>query len=123
MIKDLKLLTLSPSSNFIGSSNEETNFPHKLLLTKTQVSKLRTVFANNLLVDRKLSKNRLHKIGQPGRVLGRHLGPLVKIVLLLIGNVLKPLTKSVLKPLRLTVVASAKDATIHKEICRSDFTT
>ena len=76
---DLKLLTLSPSSNIIGSSNDETNFPHKLLLTKTQVSTRRKVFANNLLADIKLSKKRLHKIGQPGSFLGRRLGPLVKI--------------------------------------------
>ena len=123
MIKDLKLLTLSSSSNIIWSSNDGTNFPHKLLLTETQLSKLRQVFANILLADIKLSKNRLHKIGQPGRFLGRRLGPLVKIAFPLIGNVLKPLAKNVLKPLGLTVVASAKDATIHKEIFRSSFTT
>ena len=121
-MKDLKLLTLSPLSNIIGSSNDETNFPHKLLLTKTQVSKLRQVFANILLADIKLSKNRLHELKQPGRFLGRHLGPLVKIAFPLIGIVLKPLAKRILKPLGLTVVASAKDATIHIEISRSGFT-
>ena len=35
------------SSNVVGNSNDENNFPHKLLLTNTQVSKLRTAFANN----------------------------------------------------------------------------
>ena len=36
----------------------------------------------------------------------------------LIGNVLKPLAKSVLIPLGLTAVASAKDAVIHKKTFR-----
>ena len=35
------------SSNVVGNSNDENNFPHKLLLTNTQVSKLRKAFANN----------------------------------------------------------------------------
>ena len=30
----------------IGSSNDETNFPHKLLLTDTQVSKINKASAN-----------------------------------------------------------------------------
>ena len=34
----------------------------------------------------------------------------------LIGNVLKPLAKSVLTPLGLTVAASATDAAIHKKM-------
>ena len=36
--------------------------------------------------------------------------------MLLIGNVLKPLAKSALIPLRLTAAASATDAVIHKKI-------
>ena len=32
------------------------------------------------------------------------------------GNVLKPLAKSVLMPIRLTVAASATDAAIHKKV-------
>ena len=35
----------------IGNSNDETNFPHKLLLTNTQVANLRKAFANNSLTD------------------------------------------------------------------------
>ena len=31
--------TLEISSNFVGESNDENNFPHKLSLTNTQVSK------------------------------------------------------------------------------------
>ena len=39
------------------------------------------------------------------------------------GNMLKPLAKSVLIPLRLTATASATDATIHKKMFGSGFTT
>ena len=31
----------------IGDSNEETNFPHELLLTDRQVSSIRIAFSNN----------------------------------------------------------------------------
>ena len=41
----------------------------------------------------------------------------------LIGNVLKPLAKSVLIPLGLTAAASATDAAIHKEMFESSMTT
>ena len=34
-------------SNMIGASNDETNFPHKLLLTDRQVPKLSKSFAKN----------------------------------------------------------------------------
>ena len=54
----------------IGSSNDKTNFPHKLLLTDTQVSKIRTVFANGSSANIKLSKTQLSKIVQLGGVLG-----------------------------------------------------
>ena len=33
-------LTLNLSSNFTGNFNNETNFPPKLLLTNTQLSKI-----------------------------------------------------------------------------------
>ena len=36
-IKNETEVTLNLSSNLIGSFNDETNFPHKLLLTNTQV--------------------------------------------------------------------------------------
>ena len=31
----------------IGDSNDETNFPHELLLTERQVSTIRKAFSNN----------------------------------------------------------------------------
>ena len=39
-------VTLNLSSNLIGNSNDETNFPDKLLLTNSQVSKIGKAFAN-----------------------------------------------------------------------------
>ena len=106
------------SSNVFGDSNDENNCPHKLLLTKTQVSKLCKGFENSFSVNTKLSKTQLHKIGQSGRFLDRLLRPLLKTGLPLRKNVLKALTKSILKPLRLIVAAaaSATDAAIHKKM-------
>ena len=46
-IKNNTEVTLQISSNAVGHSNDENNFPHKLLLTNTQVSKLRKAFVNN----------------------------------------------------------------------------
>ena len=40
-------VTLKISSDVVGNSNDENNFPHKLLLTKTQVSRLRRAFGKN----------------------------------------------------------------------------
>ena len=95
-IKNGTEVTLNLSSNIVGDSDAENNFPHKLLLTNTQVSKLRKAFTNGLSANIKLSKTQLHEIGQLGGFLGRLLRPLLKTGLLLIGNVLKPLAKTVL---------------------------
>ena len=59
-IKNGTEVTLNLSSNVIGNSNDERNFP-KLLLTNTQVSRLRKVFADNSSANIKLSKTQLHK--------------------------------------------------------------
>ena len=67
-----------------------------MFLTNTQISRLHKVFANNHSANIKLSKIRLHKIGQSGGFLGWLLEPLLKTGLPLIGNVLKPLAKRVL---------------------------
>ena len=83
------------------------NFPHKLLSTNTQVSKLREALASNSSANIKLSKTQMHKIGQSGGFLGRLLVPLLKTGLPLIGNELKPLAKSVLIPLGLTAAATS----------------
>ena len=116
-IKNKTEVVLRLSSNMIGDN--ETNFPQKLLLTNRQVSNLRKAFANHLSADIKLSKTQLSKMIQSGGFLGRLLGPLLKTGLPLISNVIKPLAKSVLIPLGLTVAASAVDAGIHKKILES----
>ena len=93
--------------------NNETNFPHKLLLTDRQVLSLRKSFTNNSSADIKLSKTKLSKMIQSGGFLSRLLDPLLKTGLLLIKNIIKPLAKSVLIPLGLAAAASAADAGIH----------
>ena len=100
-------VVLKLSSNMI--SDNETNFPHKLLLTNRQVLNLLKPFSNRLSVDIKLSKTQLTKMIQSGGFLGRLLGPLLKTGLPLIKNVIKPLAKSVLILLGLTAAASAAD--------------
>ena len=117
-------VTLKLSSNFVCDSNDDNNFPHKLLLTNTQVSKLRKAFANGSSASIKLSKTQLHKIGKQGGFLGRLLRPLPKPGLPLMNNVLKPLAKSVLITLGLTAAAaSARDKAIHKKMFGSGVTT
>ena len=78
-----------------------------MLLTNTQVSKLRKAFVNNSSANIKLSKTQLHKIWQSGEFLGRLLGPLLKTWFPWEWNVLKPLAESVLISLRLTAAAAA----------------
>ena len=110
-------MILKISSNIFGDSNDENNFPHKMLLTNTQVSKLYKAFENNSSANIKLSKTQLHKIGQSEEFLGKHLGLLLKTGLRLMKNVLKPLAKSVLIPL--TAAPSAAYAAIHKKMFSS----
>ena len=47
-IKNETDAVLRLSSNMIGNSDDETNFPHKLLLTNRQVANLCKVFANHI---------------------------------------------------------------------------
>ena len=60
---------------------------------------------------------------QSGGFLGKLLGPFLKTGLLLIKNVITPLTKSLLILLGLTAAASAADAEIHKKMLGSGNTT
>ena len=122
-IKNGTEVTLKISSNVIGDSNGENNFPQKLFLNNTLVSKLGKNFANNSSANIRLSKTELHKIGQSGGILGRRLGPLLKTGLPLIENLLKPLARSLLIPLGLTAAVSATDAAIHKKMFGSGTTT
>ena len=68
-IKSETEVVLRLSSNMI--SDNETNFPHKLLLTNRQVANLCKTFVNYLSTNIKLSKTQLSKILESGGFLGR----------------------------------------------------
>ena len=107
-IKNGTDVILRLSSNMIGNSDDEANFPHKLLLTNRQVANIRKAFANHTSTNIKLSKAQLTKLQKGGFF--RFLAPLLKSGF--------PLVKSVIKPLGmlgLTVAASATDAAINKK--------
>ena len=81
-IKNEAKVVLRLSSNMIGNSDDETNFPHKLLLTNRKVANLCKTFANYSSTDIiklknsiKNSKTQLSKMIQPRKLLGRLLGP------------------------------------------------
>ena len=46
-IKNETDVVLRLSSNMVGNSGDNINFPHELLLTKRQVANIRKAFANN----------------------------------------------------------------------------
>ena len=94
-IKNETDVVLRLSSNMVGNSVDNTNFPHELLLTNRQFANLRKAFANHLSTDIKFSKAQLSKMIQSGGFLGKLLGPLIKTGLPLIKSVIKPLAKSV----------------------------
>ena len=87
-IKDENDVVIRLTPNMISGSNDKTNFPHELLLTKRQVSSIRKAFANNLSVDIKFSKTQFSKMIQSGGFLGKLLGPLLKTGLPLIKNLI-----------------------------------
>ena len=107
-IKNETDVVLRISSNMFGNSNDNTNFPHELLLTIANVIKS---FANYSLIDIKLSKTQLSKMIQSGgflgNLLGKLAGPLMKVAM--------PLAKNVLAPLGLSAAMSAIDGSIKKD--------
>ena len=114
-IKNKTDVVLRLSSNMIGNSDDNANFPHELLLTNRQVANLRKAFAKNKSTDIMLSKTQLSKMIQSGGFLGRLLDLLLRTGLPLMKSVIKPLAKSVLVPLGLTAAASAANAGIQKK--------
>ena len=90
----------------------EDEFPHELLLTTRQNTKLRNGLNNNSATDIKLSKAQIKKLIQSGGFLGKLLsklaGPLMKVAI--------PLAENVLAPLGLTAAMSAIDGSIQKKI-------
>ena len=71
-------VTLKLSSNAVGDSNDEANFPHHLMLTHTQISSIRKTLANNSSANIKFSKIWLSKIVQLRGFICRFLGALEK---------------------------------------------
>ena len=92
----------------IGNSDDEANFPYKLLLTNGKVANLRKAFANDTSTDIKLSKAQLNKMQKGGFL--RFLAPLLRSGLPLLKSVIK-----LLGMLALTAAASATDAVINKK--------
>ena len=120
-IKSETEAVLRLSSNMSGVN--ETNFPHKLLLTNRQVPNLYKAFADKLSTDIKLSKIQVFKTIQSAGFLDRLFGSLLKTGLPLMKNVTKPLANIFSIPLGLTAAASAADAGIHNNILGSGTTT
>ena len=110
-IKNENDIVLRISSNMVSHSNDNTNFPHELLLTNRQVANIRKAFAKNTSSDIKLSKTQLSKmiqsVGFLGNLLGKLAGPLMKVAM--------PLAKNVLAPLILSAAMSAIDGSIKKK--------
>ena len=103
----------------VGNSNDNTNFPHELLLTNRQVANIRKAFANHSSTDIKLSKTQLSKMIQSGGFLGNLLRTLARPLM----KVAMPLSKNVLAPLGLTASMSAIDGRIKKKMLGSGTTT
>ena len=102
----------------VGDSNDNTNFPHELLLTNRQVTNIRKAFAYHSSIDIKLSKTHLSKMIQSGgflgNLLGKLAGPLMKVAM--------PLAKNVLAPLLISAAMSAIDGSIKKKMFGSGVT-
>ena len=106
-IKDKTGTTLRMSLKMFNGNE----LPHDLLLTTRQKTKLRNAFNNNKSTDLKLSRAHISKIIQSGGFLGSLLiklaGPLMKVVI--------PLVKNVLAPFGVTAAALAIDARIQNK--------
>ena len=103
----------------VGNSNDNTNFPHELLLTNRQVANIRKAFANHSSIDIKLLKTQLSKMIQSGGFFGNLLGKLASPLM----KVAMPLAKNVLAPLGISAAMSAIDGSIKKKMFGSGTTT
>ena len=117
-IKNENDVVLTVTSNMVSNSNDNTNFPHELLLTNRQVANIRKAFAKNTSIDIKLSKTQLSKMiqsrGSLGNLLGKLAGPLMKVAM--------SLAKNVLAPLGISAAMSAIDGSIKKKMLASGTT-
>ena len=117
-IKNETDAVLRISSNIVSNSNDDTNFPHELLLTNRQVANMCKAFGKNTSTDFKLSKTQLSKMIQSGGFLGNLLGKLASPLM----KVAMPLAKNVLAPLGLSAAMSAIDGSIKKKMLGSGTT-
>ena len=108
-IKNGTDVSLRLSSNMIGNSDDETIFPHKLLLTNSEVANLRKNIVYHKSTDIKLSKAQLTKMQK--NVFLSFLALLLKSELALLKSVIKPMGM-----IGLTAAASGTDARINKNI-------
>ena len=107
-IKNETHVILRLSSNMIGNSDDETNFPHKLLLTNREGANIRKASPKHTSTDIKLSKAQLTKMQKGGFL--RFLAPLLRSGLSLLKSVIKPFGM-----LGLNAAASVTDAAINKK--------
>ena len=118
-IKNETDVVLRISSDMVSNSNDNTNFPHELLLTNRQVANICKAFANHSSIDIKLSKSQLSKMIQSGgflgNLLGKLAGPLMKVAI--------SLAKNLLAPSGLSAAMSAIDGSIKKKMFGSGATT
>ena len=98
--------------------NNQTNFPHKLLLLLDKLQ----IFVKLLQINYQPISN-YQKLNTIRSFLGRLLGSLLKTRLPLIKNVIKPLAKSLLILIGLTAAAAVADTGIHKKVLGSGNTT
>ena len=117
-IKNETDVVLRISSSMVSYSNDNTNFPHELLLTNREVANICKAFANHSSTDIKLSNTQLSKMiqlgGFLGKLLGKLAGPLMKVAM--------SLAKNVLAPLGLSAAMSAIDGSIKKKMLGSGAT-
>ena len=73
-IKNETDVVLRLSSNMVGNSDDESSFPHKLMLTNRKIANLCRAFAKHASTDIKLLKTQLSKMIQSRGFLGRLLG-------------------------------------------------
>ena len=93
----------------IRKKNEDEELSQELFLRAGQKTKIRNAFANNMLIDLKLSKAQLSKVIQSGEFFGALLGKLAVTLV----KVVIPLAKTISGPLSTMVSASAKDGAIQ----------
>ena len=110
-------VNLNLRSNLIRSFHYETNFPHKLFLTDTEVSKVHKAFENGSWANIKFSKTHLSKIVQfKGFLFGPPTLPEITLVNPIINSFVKELKNTGTKKLGKVILVDAGLNIIGKNI-------